>query len=97
MSFGRASHLGVLALLLTIPALTGCLCRQTIPPHCVRPNILDAPKSRMQPVDFLRLRQDTPPVYLLGPRDILGIYIESVLEDPDGAPPRAARLRRRPS
>jgi hypothetical protein len=32
MAFGRVWHPGIVALLLTIPAWTGCLCRQAIPP-----------------------------------------------------------------
>jgi protein involved in polysaccharide export with SLBB domain len=33
------------------------------------------------------LRQDPPPVYLLGPRDILGIFIQGVLGREEEAPP----------
>lgn len=69
-------------------ALAGCSpIRETVPAHCVRPNFFDCPRSCKEPINFLRLRQDPPPVYLLGPRDILGIYIEGVLGKADEAPP----------
>ena len=73
---------------LFVLALSGCTpFRETVPARCVRPNFFDCPRSCKEPINFLRLRQDPPPVYLLGPRDVLGIYIEGVLGRPDEAPP----------
>jgi len=48
---------------------------------------MDTPRASREPINFTRLRQEPPPVYLLGPRDILGIYIEGVLGKRDEAPP----------
>jgi protein involved in polysaccharide export with SLBB domain len=48
---------------------------------------MDTPRASREPINFTRLRQEPPPVFLLGPRDILGIYIEGVLGKPDEPPP----------
>jgi protein involved in polysaccharide export with SLBB domain len=75
-------------IILTLLAVVGCTpFRETVPARCVRPNFFDCPRSCKEPINFLRLRQDPPPVYLLGPNDILGIYIEGVLGKPDDPPP----------
>jgi protein involved in polysaccharide export with SLBB domain len=74
--------------LVMIVAASGCSTwRNAIPSSCVRPNLFDAPRSRQEPINFIRLRKDPPPVYMLGPEDILGIYIEGVLGDPEEPPP----------
>lgn len=72
---------GVVAIGLLTLALTGCAhVRHSIPVHRLNePKIADAPRSSQEPINFLRLRQDPPPVYLLGRGDVLGIYIENVL------------------
>lgn len=75
-------------LALTLLALTGCSpFKDAVPSKCVRPNFFDAPRANKEPINFVRLRQDPPPVYLLGPRDTLGLYIEGVLGRADEAPP----------
>jgi len=84
---GPHRQTAALAALFTL-VLAGCTpFRDTVPARCVRPNFFDGPRSCKEPINFLRLRQDPPPVYLLGPRDVLGIYIEGVLGRPDEAPP----------
>ena len=45
------------------------------------------PRSQQEPINLVRLRQDPPPVYMLGPGDTLGIYIEGVLGSRDEPPP----------
>lgn len=45
------------------------------------------PRANRQPINLIRLRQDPPAVYLLGPRDILGIFIQGVLGREEEAPP----------
>lgn len=73
---------------LLVLALTGCTrVRTTIPAQCVTPKYFDGPRSAREPVNFLQLRQDPPTSYLLGPRDILGVYIEGVLGRAEDAPP----------
>jgi protein involved in polysaccharide export with SLBB domain len=69
---------------------TGCssVARNAIPAACLHePNILDKPRGEKHPIDFTRLRQDPPAVYLLGPDDILGLYVEGVLGKADEPPP----------
>ncbi len=84
MSFlPRTQRTFVLLGLLAIPAVFGC----SIPAQCVRPNICDAPRSSLEPIDFTRLEQRAPEVYLLGPGDIVGIYIEEVLGTKEIPPP----------
>ena len=48
--------------------------------------ILGEERASRQPINLIRLRQDPPAVYQLGPRDVLGIYIQGVLGN-DDAPP----------
>jgi len=76
------------ALFLTV-GLTGCstVYRRAVPASCVTPALPSAPRSSKEPINFLRLRQDPPPVYLVGPRDVLGVFIEGVLGVPEEAPP----------
>jgi uncharacterized membrane protein YgcG len=44
-------------------------------------------KDDFEDISLLRLRQDTPDTYLLGPGDVLGIYIERVIGVEDELPP----------
>jgi len=53
----------------------------------VTPSLPETPRGSEEPINFIRLRQDPPPVYLVGPRDVLGIYIEGVLGKRDEPPP----------
>lgn len=80
---------GIAALILVSFTLTGCpIARNSVPPHCViGPRAYDAPKASKEPLNFVLLRQDPPDVYLLGPDDVLGIYIERILGQPEIAPP----------
>jgi len=82
----NAKHLA-LALSICVIAATLSGCAGT-PARCLNePTIFDAPRSSQEPINFIRLRQDPPDVYVLGRRDILGIFIEGVLGNPDEAPP----------
>jgi protein involved in polysaccharide export with SLBB domain len=69
-------------------ALPGCSPFRTgVPARDVRPNFFDAPRSGKEPINFTRLRREPPPVYLLGPGDTLGIFVEGVLGRRDEPPP----------
>lgn len=70
-------------------AFSGCAAYKwhAVPARCVKPSLPEQPRGSKEPINFIRLRQDPPPVYMLGPRDILGIYIEGVLGKADEAPP----------
>ena len=48
---------------------------------------LGTPRSEMQEISLTRLRQNPPKVYQLGPGDILGLYIETVIGKADEPPP----------
>ena len=58
-----------------------------MPAHQVPHQLLGRPKSEMQQISISRLRQEPPAVYLLGPGDVLGIYIENVLGVEGESPP----------
>lgn len=49
--------------------------------------LLGTPRATTEPINLIRLRQDPPSVYQLGPRDILGIFIQGVLGREEDAPP----------
>jgi len=85
---GKAIRTSIaLAALAVICAGCSSIARNAIPAAYVQPNVLDSPRGDKRPIDFSKLRQDPPPVYLLGPRDVLGIYVEGVLGKIDEAPP----------
>lgn len=90
MFFTGTYRKGIAWIVLLIPVWTGCYNSfwHSVPVHSVTaPRFFDAPRSSQRPISFICLRQDPPPVYKLGPRDILGIYIEGVLGRADDAPP----------
>ncbi len=62
--------------------LSGCSSvklKDTVSPYCFPNGAYGGPRSEQVPINLIRLRQDPPPVYILGPRDTLGIYIEGIL------------------
>lgn len=58
-----------------------------VPAHRVPPKFLGTPRNNLEPINLAMLRQDPPATYLLGPKDVLGIYIEGVLGRAEEAPP----------
>jgi protein involved in polysaccharide export with SLBB domain len=60
---------------------------QGIPANRLPASLLARSKDDMQEISLSRLRQTPSDVYYLGPNDILGIYIETVLGNPEEAPP----------
>jgi protein involved in polysaccharide export with SLBB domain len=58
-----------------------------VPAHRLPPALLGERRNDRERIDLLRLRQDPPEVYLLAPRDILGVYIAGVVGNFDEAPP----------
>ena len=45
------------------------------------------PRSEMEQINFVKLRMDKPAEELLGPNDVLGIYIAGITGNPEEAPP----------
>jgi len=68
--------------------LSGCQTINAIPVSRVPGEILAAErKNDFVDISMLRLRQDPPPVYLLGPGDVLGVYIKGILGNDEELPP----------
>lgn len=59
---------------------------EAIPARRVPPQLLHFQRSDLQELTLTRLRQDPPQVYQLGPGDVLGVYIENVLGQPEVPP-----------
>ena len=72
-----------------IVMLNGCssVFKDAIPARCIGPDPFHLSRADREPINFLRLRQDPPAAYQLGPRDVLGIYIEGVLGNREEPPP----------
>ncbi len=57
--------------------------KDTVSPYCFPNGTYGGPRSEQVPINLIRLRQDPPAVYILGPGDTLGIYIEGILGNRD--------------
>ena len=55
--------------------------------HRLPPEFLGEPKADKQTIDLALLGQNPPDIYRIGPRDILGIWIEGVMGDKGQPPP----------
>ncbi|MBC7965111.1 MAG: polysaccharide biosynthesis/export family protein [Fuerstia sp.] len=76
------------ALAMVSSFLTGCNTISSIPVSRVPGEILAVDrKDDFVDISMLRLRQDPPPVYLLGPGDVLGVFIKGVLGNEEELPP----------
>ncbi len=58
-----------------------------VPAHRLPSQFLATPKNDLIPIDISRLRQQTPRQYFVDAGDVLGVYIEGVLGNPDEPPP----------
>lgn len=68
--------------------MTGCSTVSGIPVGRVPAEILEVErKDDYQDISMLRLRQDPPEFYALGPGDVLGVYIKGVVGDEKQLPP----------
>lgn len=59
----------------------------TVPAHELPPEVLGRPRDDMQQISISRLRQRPPASYLLQAGDVLGVYIQDVLGQPEESPP----------
>ncbi|MEZ6032682.1 MAG: polysaccharide biosynthesis/export family protein [Planctomycetaceae bacterium] len=89
LSKGKAKFaLPLIVLALASTALTGCQTINAIPVNRVPGEILAVErKDDFVDISMLRLRQDPPEVYLLGPGDVLGVYIKGILGNDEELPP----------
>ena len=77
-----------LALAMVSSLLSGCNTISSIPVSRVPGEILAVErKDDFIDISMLRLRQDPPAVYLLGPGDVLGVYIKTILGNDEQLPP----------
>ncbi|WP_168565314.1 polysaccharide biosynthesis/export family protein [Crateriforma spongiae] len=69
--------LGLLAI-----ANTGChlvsSARHAIPAHRLDPNLFDCPRDDLAPLPYAALGQEKPMEHLIGPGDVLGVYVFGV-------------------
>lgn len=90
-SFSKIRQALLLICLLPVTTTTGCKTLtgdvKAIPVGRLPPEILARPKEDAQQISISRLRQDPPKEYLLGPGDVLGVYIENVLGEEGQNPP----------
>ncbi|MGD0896634.1 MAG: polysaccharide biosynthesis/export family protein [Thermoguttaceae bacterium] len=82
----------LVAVLLGSGLLTGCAAwtnpvAHGIPVWAVPQELLAKPKENLAPIPLSSLKQQPPTEYLLGPRDILGVFVEKVLGQADQNPP----------
>ena len=82
----RKMILGLLAL--GSLSAAGCKTINAVPVSRVPREILATElKDSYQDISLLRLRQDPPETYLLGPGDVLGVYVKGVLGNEEELPP----------
>src|SRR5262249_36593507 len=86
----RAALFGLACYLCTV--LSGCAALTNpvadgLPVDLVPPELLAESKEGMVTIPLSLLGQPTPEVYRLGPRDVLGIWIEGVLGERNQVPP----------
>ncbi len=80
--------MSMIAMAMVSSLITGCSTINAIPVSRVPGEILAAErKDDYVDISMLRLRQDPPEVYLLGPGDVLGVYIKGVLGNDEQLPP----------
>ncbi|MBR4104790.1 MAG: polysaccharide biosynthesis/export family protein, partial [Thermoguttaceae bacterium] len=78
------------ACLLVCATTSGCLSipnSQTVPAGYFKSKIHGGVRSEMEQINFVKLRMDKPAEELLGPNDVLGIYIAGITGAIDEAPP----------
>ncbi len=84
----RRVGMPMFAMAMVSSLITGCSTISSIPVSRVPGEILAAErKDDFIDISMLRLRQDPPEVYLLGPGDVLGVYIKGVLGNDEQLPP----------
>ena len=88
-TFNQQGRWTAIALLAACLATGGCatMMKGAIPASQLPPELMVEAHCPRTPIDFTLLRQPPPPSYLVGPRDVLGIYIQDILGRNDQPPP----------
>ena len=90
-----ALHLWALVVLTSL-VCAGCMSHipritsssGSIPANRLPPEILNSSRSDLVPIDFTLLRQQPPKSHVIGPRDVLGVYVQGVVPSAsDETPP----------
>ena len=81
--------LGCVVLALACVCSMGCVnsLKNTIPAQCLSPELLDPSRDDLTPINFTLLGQKPPLAHVIGPDDILGIYIYGVFGHGQGIEP----------
>ena len=58
-----------------------------VPVRMVPPELLAEPKENLEPTPLTYLRRKPPTEHIIGPRDLLGVYVESILGEETQLPP----------
>jgi protein involved in polysaccharide export with SLBB domain len=91
------ARLGWLLCLWACATSSGCMALLSpingIPAHRLPAQFHAPPKNNLVPIDISRLRQEAPQYYLVDTNDILGVYIEGALGNPEEPPPVNAQVQ----
>ncbi len=84
-------HVGIAAAFVLALGQAGCTALlspiDSVPADRVPRQLLAEPQANKKQIDLARLRQAKPANYILDADDILGVYIERILGNPEEAPP----------
>ncbi len=83
----RCCHLALAVLLMLASAGCASQCADAIRAPMVPLELLAQPTCGKVPLDLTMLRQKPPANYVVGPRDVLGVYIQDILGRGDESPP----------
>jgi protein involved in polysaccharide export with SLBB domain len=78
----RRRLLGCLLAAMILPLVTsGCICSavHAVPASRLSPELLPKSRSARVPIDYTLLRQQPPDTYIIGVKDIVGVYIQDVV------------------
>lgn len=79
-----------LACLLVCASVGGCVSipnSETVSARYFKSKVHGSPKSEMEQINLVKLRMDKPAEELLGPNDVLGVYIAGITGNQEDAPP----------
>src|SRR5262249_18849004 len=92
LALDRSRRLFALAGLLVVCLINGCAAVTNptvdgIPVRRLPPEVYGKSRENERPIPLTALRQKPPEAHLVGPGDVLGVYVEGVLGDKATPPP----------